>query len=331
MLKAGVIGVGHLGRNHARVYHELPNCELAGILDIDKDKAREISAKYSAKSFDSLDDLLDACDAVSIVTPTTSHFEIGMRALETGVHILAEKPMTTTVEQAERLLEYAGKKELTLQVGHIERFNPAFTSVRDSIKDPLFIETHRLSGFGGRGIEVDVILDLMIHDIDLILTLAGEEPSEIRCAGAPVLTSTSDIANVRLEFPSGCTANVTASRISTNPMRKMRIFQKAGYISIDFAERKSEVYLLTSDAEANPDMIPVFSVPFGGEGKSIRAYYPEVKQADMLEAEIKDFISSIETGNAPIVDGRAGLRALKVANQIIEKLPRIPEDIIAGS
>ena len=324
MIRVAVIGVGHLGSSHARIYKRHDRCQLTGVFDTDQTKAGRIANEYGVKAFADLNEALSGCDAVSIATPTTSHFEIGLKAIEAGKHILMEKPITANVAQAVELTGQARVKGIVLQVGHIERFNPAFTSVMEFIRQPLFIETHRLSRFAGRGIEVDVILDLMIHDIDLILKLTGEEPSEIRCAGAPVLTSTSDIANVRLEFRSGCTANITASRISTHPMRKMRIFQKGGYISIDFAERKSEVYLLSDDNAGPLGITPAFVVPAGVEGKSIRVFYPQVKQIDMLEAEIGNFIDSIEKGIAPEVDGPAGLRALKVAAMIIEHLPKLP-------
>lgn len=324
MIKTAVIGVGHLGSSHVAKYIKTDSCELVGIYDIDKQKSEKIAEECALKSFSSLDETLPSCDAVSIATPTTSHFEIGMKALEAGKHLLIEKPITTTVEQAGELVEAAGKKGVVLQVGHIERFNPAFTAARKYVDKPLFIESHRLTQFAGRGIEVDVILDLMIHDIDIILTMVGEEPSEIRCAGAPVITETSDIANVRLEFPSGCTANVTASRISAHPMRKMRIFQKAGYIAIDFAERKSEVYLLKETSDTEGEVAPIFRIPSGIEGKSIEIIHPQVEQVDMLEVEIKDFIHSIENETQPQVDGEAGLRALRVASEIIGLLPRIP-------
>lgn len=324
MIRTGVIGVGHLGSSHARVYARSKECELAGVYDIDREKAGGVAETYGIKAFATQDELLDECDAVSVATPTTVHHSIAMEALGRGLHVLVEKPIASTIEEAEALVELAETKKLKLQVGHIERFNPAFRAAVDYIRQPLFIETHRLSRFGGRGIEVDVILDLMIHDIDLILALAGQEPSEIRCAGAPVLTSTSDIANVRLEFPSGCTANITASRISTNPMRKMRIFQKAGYISIDFAERKSEVYLLSGNGDAAPGVKPVFTVPSGLEGKSIHVFYPRIDNVDMLEAEIGNFLYSIDHDAKPLVDGYAGLRALKVASEIIRLLPEIP-------
>ncbi|MCP4632202.1 MAG: Gfo/Idh/MocA family oxidoreductase [candidate division Zixibacteria bacterium] len=326
MIKIAVIGIGHLGKNHARVYKNNPGCKLVGIYDTDSKLAEKIASENDVKSFGSLNELLSESDAVSIATPTTSHFDIGMEAIAEGKHLLIEKPVTTTVEQAEQLIEKAEVKNVKLQVGHIERFNPAFSAVFNYIDKPLFIEAHRLTQFAGRGIEVDVILDLMIHDIDIILNMTGEEPTEIRGAGAPVLTETSDIANVRLEFPSGCTANITASRISAHPMRKMRIFQKAGYISVDFAERKPEVYLLRENEDNSSDTAPIFRIPSGIDGKSIQIIKPEAKEVDMLEEELGSFISAIANDSTPIVDGHAGLKALKIALQIIELLPKVPSN-----
>jgi len=327
MIRTAVIGVGHLGGSHARTYKKIDDCKLVGLFDTDKEKSKEIGRQNGVRTFDSLGELLDGCDAVSIATPTPTHFEIGMEVIKAGKHLLIEKPISANVDQAQKLVDLAVAKGVILQVGHIERFNPAFSASRKYIGRPLFIESHRLTQFAGRGTEVDVILDLMIHDIDIILELTGEEPSEIRGAGAPVLTETSDIANVRLEFPSGCTANITASRISAHPMRKMRIFQKAGYISIDFAERKSEVYLLGGNDEIIGDIAPIFRIPSGIEGKSIQIIHPEVRKVDMLEEEIRDFITSMQKNITPKVDGYAGLRALKVAAMIMNTMPKLPMEM----
>ncbi len=324
MIKTAVIGVGHLGSLHCKAYKEIEGSRLVGIYDIDKNKSKDTADRFNVQSFKSLKELLENCDAVSIATPTTEHFKTGICAVQAHKHILMEKPITATIDEAEELLSAAEKERVVLQVGHIERFNPAFKAARDYVDKPLFIEAHRLTQFAGRGTEVDVILDLMIHDIDLILKLVGEEPGEIRSAGAPVLTKTSDIANVRLEFPSGCTANITASRISAHPMRKMRIFQKAGYIAIDFADRKTEIYLLAEDDKHSDHPAPIFRIPSGTKGKSIDILYPDIPKKDMLQEEIRNFILSIEQGIKPEVDGNDGLRALKVAIKIIEMLPEPP-------
>ncbi len=237
-IKFGVIGVGHLGKYHLKVAREIPYFEIVGINDKDIGRMKEISIKYNVPAFTDMEELLDRCDAVSIVVPTKSHFEIGMRALDMGCHVFIEKPITETIDQGRELVSFADSKKLKLQVGHIERFNPAYLSLQHLQLSPMFIEAHRLSKFNPRGTDVSVILDIMIHDLDIVLNLIDSPINFVHACGVGVVSPSEDIANVRIEFENSAVANLTASRISAKHMRKMRLFQKDQYISIDFFEQK---------------------------------------------------------------------------------------------
>jgi len=232
-VKVGVIGVGHLGRHHTRVYRQLPQAQLVGVHDIDSEKAQKVAKEFDTRYFENLDDLLERTDAVSLVVPTTIHYALACDILDQGKNLLIEKPITETVKQAEELVSLAGAKNVILQVGHIERFNPAFKAIENLKLEPKFIESHRLAQFNPRGTDVAVILDLMIHDLDLILSLVKSEVKRIDAAGVSVISDSEDIANARLTFENGCVANITASRISARPLRKMRLFQRNSYISLD--------------------------------------------------------------------------------------------------
>jgi predicted dehydrogenase len=320
-VKVGVIGVGHLGEHHTRIYSGLPQAELVGIYDSDLEKAKAKAEKYKTTYFMELDQLLQKVEAVSLVVPTSSHYEVAKKVLNQGIHILIEKPITETVEQAEELIQIARKKNLTLQVGHIERFNPAFRAIENIKLEPKFIESHRLSSFVERGTDVAVILDLMIHDLDLILYLVKDKIKSVEASGVAVITETEDIANARITFENGCVANITASRISARPMRKLRIFQKNAYISLDFLEKKAEVYRLvkTENKESLLGKTVVGQIPVEKTGKTIIYEKPEIKSEDMLTSELSSFLQAIATKTTPLVTGEQAKQALELALEIKKK------------
>lgn len=317
-VKVGVIGVGHLGEHHARIYSEFPQAELIGIYDIDLEKARAKAEKYKIKHFDGLDHLLQKVEAVSLVVPTSSHYEVAKKVLNQGIHILIEKPITETVEQAEELIQIAKMKNLTLQVGHIERFNPALKAIENIKLEPKFIESHRLSSFQQRGTDVAVILDLMIHDLDLILYLVKDKIKSLEASAVSVITETEDIANARITFERGCVANITASRISAKPMRKLRIFQKNSYLSLDLLEKSAEIYSLV-DAEnlkSYTEKTAVGQIPVEKTGKTIVYQKPQIKKEDMLTSELSSFLHAVNTKTPPFVTGEQAKEALELALRI---------------
>jgi len=322
-VKTGVIGVGHLGRHHARVYSQVPEAQLVGVHDTDSEKGQKVAMEFDTKYFENLSDLLERIDAVSLVVPTTFHYALAIDILDRGKNLLIEKPITETVKQAEEVLSLAKAKNLILQVGHIERFNPAFKMIENLALEPKFIESHRLAQFDPRGTEVAVILDLMIHDLDLILTLVKSEVKSIEAAGVSVISDSEDIANARLTFQSGCVANITSSRISARPLRKMRLFQKNSYISLDFLQRSVEIYKLMDvgsiPKEEKDKKTLVGNIPTGEVGKTIVYEKPEIKSEDMLTSEIKSFLDAVKNRTHPKVSGEDGKRALKLALEIVNK------------
>jgi predicted dehydrogenase len=319
-IKTGIIGCGHLGKLHTKNVKEIEaendNVILAGIYDVNKTEADELAAKYNIKSYSTLDEMLNDVNAVMIVTPTTTHYSIAKETFKRNIHTFIEKPVTETLQEAEDLerLKQAGT---IVQVGHIERFNPAILAVEKYHITPLFIETHRLAQFNPRGTDVSVIKDLMIHDIDIILNLVKSKVKSIEANGVGVLTDTIDIANTRLNFENGCVANITASRISLNKMRKMRIFQKNAYISIDFLNNTSEVFRLSEDSDTN-----IFSMPVNYNGKDYKIVYEkpttDIKNAMRYEEEL--FFNSILNNTEPEVSLRDGKEAIEIANKILEKI-----------
>ncbi len=317
-IKIGVIGVGHLGEHHARIYSELQQAELVGIYDIDSEKAKAKAEKYRTGYFGELDQLLRKVEAVSLVVPTSSHYEMAKKVLNHGIHILIEKPITETVEQAEELIRIAKEKVLTLQVGHIERFNPALKAIEGIKLEPKFVESHRLSSFQERGTDVAVILDLMIHDLDLILYLVKDEIKSMQASAVSVITETEDIANARITFERGCVANITASRISARPMRKLRIFQKNSYLSLDFLEKSAEVYSLVEAEKIKTSMEKtiVGQIPIERTGKTIVYEKPQIKKEDMLTSELSSFLHAVDTKTPPIVTGEQAKGALELALNI---------------
>ena len=320
-LNVGVIGVGHLGSLHTKMYAEISSAKLIGVFDSDPQRAEKTAAEFGIKAFPVLDDLLSQVEAVSIATPTQSHYDVAMQVIKRGVHLLIEKPITATIEQAQALTERAETKGLKLQVGHIERFNPAILALEPYNITPLFIESHRLAQFNPRGSDVAVVLDLMIHDIDLILSLVKSKVTRIDANGIAVISDTPDIANARLQFENGCVANVTASRISQNKMRKMRLFQRDAYISIDFAQGLSEVFRLVDEGTANVKSTMMLGKIDQGQHKRIIVYeQPEVQEVNALKYELECFIESIQKNKDTPVTGRDGLHALEVAQEILQNI-----------
>ncbi|MDI6790984.1 MAG: Gfo/Idh/MocA family oxidoreductase [Thermodesulfobacteriota bacterium] len=313
-VKVGVIGVGYLGQYHAEKYASMEEADLVGIVDIDKKRAHEIAEKYGAKTYTDYKDLIGKVEAVSVVVPTTLHYPVAGHFLRQGIDVLLEKPMTCTLAEASRLIKLAKARNLILQVGHLERFNPAVVALKDHLENPLFIESHRLSTFKGRGIDVDVVLDLMIHDIDIILNIVKSKLKDIHAVGVPVITPNTDIANVRLEFENGCTANVTVSRISNKNMRKIRIFQPNAYLSVDYARREIMVIKKTTQNGM---------YGFPGIEEQV-ASFPE---SDSLAEELRAFVFSVRTRKPPVVSGEDGQRALQVALKIMKQINRTIESL----
>ncbi len=315
-MRVGVIGVGYLGKFHAEKYARMKDVELVGVVDIVPELASSIAQKHGTKAYSDYRDLIGNVDAVSIVVPTPLHFTISRDFLESNIHILLEKPMTETLQQADALIRMADERNLIIQIGHLERFNPAVMALNQIIDRPWFIESHRLALFNERGTEVDVVLDLMIHDIDIILSLVNSDVKGIKAVGVPVVTSRIDIANARLQFESGCVANVTASRISTKNMRKIRIFQKDTYVSVDYAGRDITIIGKKEQGVALP--IPGMTM-----------LHKTFEKADALEAELAAFVDSVRTGRRPLVSAREGRRALQVAMDIIQDIKATTDHVMA--
>ena len=317
MLKAGVLGAGHLGKIHLRLLQESEKFELVGFFDPFTENAEKVAKEFGYKLFDSIEELIAAVEVVDIVTPTLSHFECAKKAIEKGRHIFIEKPITKTVLEAEAIKTLASQFHVQGQVGHVERFNPAFTAVKDKIDAPMFIETHRLAEFNPRGTDVPVVLDLMIHDIDIILSVVNSKVKNVHASGISVISETPDIANARIEFENGCVANLTASRISMKNMRKTRFFQKDAYISVDFLEKKSEIVRM-KDVPNNPDEFAMILQNAEGIKKQIYFDNPEIENNNAILDELESFADAINNGTRPIVSLRQGAEALRVAQMIID-------------
>ncbi len=308
----GVVGCGHLGKYHARILSGLPMAGLAGVFDANSQAAAELAAKHDCPQFSSLADLLNATEAVVIATPAGSHFEVVRQTLEAGRHVLVEKPIFDRSDRAESLIEMAAGRNRTFCVGHVERFNPAFRQLLSENPKPRFIEAHRLAAFSPRGTDVDVILDLMIHDIDLVLRLVGAAPQSLDASGAVVASRSFDIVNARISFEDGCVANLTASRISGKRMRKFRVFQGGSYFSLDFSEPSMEMYSAPSSLGSQPGLT------MAGQDLNIAYKKPELPECNPLEDEVTAFLHSIRSGQISdgIASARDGLAALKIAEQI---------------
>jgi predicted dehydrogenase len=305
-----------MGRFHASKLSELEAVKFVGCYDLDVNKAGALAADHRVKSYDDVGAMLGHIDAVSIAVPTSAHLEVATCFLENFIAVLLEKPIASDLKSAEAIVNLAERKNTLLQIGHSERFNPAFLAVVDGISDPKFIETHRLAPFKGRGIDVPVIFDLMVHDLDLIMALTGALPSKMEAAGVAVITDTIDIANARLEFPNGCVANITASRISIKEMRKMRVFQKSGYTSIDLASREAEQYVAVSKSDEDYQKASIFGRMELPDGRGIIKRKIEIPSGDNLKFEIESFVGAVMGQHPPVVTGRDGYNVLKVATQI---------------
>jgi len=330
-VNVGLVGVGHLGRFHLQKFQKIESCNFYGFFDVNQEKSKRISQETGAHSAESLEELLENCDIISVVAPTSEHYKIGKSALEAGRHIFMEKPITESYDDGRELVELAEKKNLTLGIGHIERFNPAVKAMQGRLGKPVFIEAHRLNPFNPRGLDVAVILDVMIHDIDLCLHFTGSEVIDIHAAAAQVLSDKMDIANARLTFKSGCVANLTASRISLSGMRKIRIFQKDSYLSFDLKAQKVDRYSLVDNdfQDKNNDGFST-SFAYGESGKKIVYHQPKSPGYDMLEEELRQFIASVIEKSPPPVSGAEGLEALRIALEIERKAQQSLDKISAS-
>jgi predicted dehydrogenase len=320
-LKIGVLGAGHLGKIHIRLLQELDTLfELVGFYDSDAKIAELVSEKFGIKSFDNIEELLDAAQVVDIVTPTVTHFALAQQALQRGKHIFIEKPLTETLEEGAALVDLARRKNLKVQVGHVERFNPAFVAARTYLKQPMFIETHRLAQFNPRGCDVPVVLDLMIHDIDVILSVVNAPVKNVHASGVAVVSDSHDIANARLEFENGCVANLTTSRLSMKNMRKSRFFQKNAYISVDFLSKEVEVITM-EDVYGESDIFDmVLDLGEGKPKKKIVFEKPQIPELNAIKEELFTFHQAVTQNTRPIVSIEDGYHALEVAHRILEKL-----------
>ena len=316
MLKAGVLGAGHLGKIHLRLLNESNKYELVGFYDPNKDNAAKIATEFGYKAFDTIQELIDAVDVVDIVTPTLSHHDCAIQVIESKKHVFIEKPISNTVQEAEEIVNLANKNNVKGQVGHVERFNPAFIAVKNKINSPMFIETHRLAEFNPRGTDVPVVLDLMIHDIDAILSVVKSKVINVSASGVSVISETPDIANARLEFENGCVANLTSSRISLKNMRKSRFFQKDAYISVDFLEKKCEVVKM-KDAPETPGDFDMILQNAEGVKKQIYFDNPEIDANNAILDELEAFADAINNNTTPVVTLEDGTEALRIAHKII--------------
>jgi predicted dehydrogenase len=296
-IRVGIVGVGYLGTQHARILSYLEEADLQAVADIDFQKALQIGNRHGVRYFENYEDMIDEIDAAVVATDTSAHFKVSENLLRHGKHVLVEKPITETVEQGERLVELAAKKNLILQVGHLERFNPAVEAIENMISDPRFIEVQRLGSFSARSLDIDVVLDLMIHDLDIILALIKDEVVAIKSSGIHVVSEKTDIANARLEFKSGCVATLTASRVHQGKVRKLRIFEPTSYYSIDYIDQEVKVF------------------PLDGRQTDIKTL--KIQKDEPLKKELKNFLDCVDTGKQTKVTGEEGLRALKLAYDVI--------------
>jgi predicted dehydrogenase len=321
MLKVGVFGVGHLGKFHLNNWKEIEGTKLVGFFDPHNETAKEVSEQYGLKRFTDAEKLIDACDIIDVITPTDRHFEVCMQAVRKGKHVFVEKPMAATVKEGRDLVKMVREANVKLQVGHIERFNPAYLSIKKMALQPMFIEVHRLAQFNPRGTEVSVIMDLMIHDIDIILSIVKSDVKNIYASGVSVITDTPDIANVRIEFNNGCVANLTSSRISMKKMRKMRLFQKDAYIGVDFLEKKTEIIKLKQ-----PEDTQVFSFDIETRQgkKTIAIATPSIEPSNAMKDELTSFVNAIRNQQPVQVSEIDGLMAMEVGHRIMEKINLTP-------
>jgi len=306
-IKTAVIGVGHLGQAHARVHASLEQVELVAVCDVNETRGREIAERHATRFISDYRELLDKVEAVSVATPTVNHCEISLAFLEAGVHVLVEKPIARSLDEADEMIRAAESKNLVLQTGHIERFNPAFAALRRRIERPRFFEAHRMGVFTPRSLDIDVVMDLMVHELDIIASLVESEVVKIEAVGIPILTSKIDLANARLEFAGGCVANITASRVAGEQLRKLRVFQPNEYYSLDYAEQQVAALKLIPPKAAGA--LPV-----------ITAESLQIEKREPLLAEIESFITAVQSRTAPEVGGADGRRALALAIEVLDKI-----------
>lgn len=322
MLKVGVLGAGHLGKIHIKCIKLVKEYDLVGFYDPNPEVAKQVEAEHQIKAYDSVSALIEAVDVVDIVTPTVSHFDCAEESLKKFKHVFIEKPIVATPEQAQQLVEIAREANVKVQVGHVERFNPAFLTAEPFLKQPMFIETHRLAQFNPRGTDVPVILDLMIHDIDIVLSVVKANIRKISASGVAIVSDTPDIANARIEFDNGCVANLTASRISMKNMRKSRFFQRDAYVAVDFLEKSVEVIRL-KDVPENAEVDPLAMLLDLGENKGQKQIIfdkPDCEPINAIKEELERFAKAIQNDTTPVVTINDGYQALDVAYQIMEKL-----------
>ena len=316
----GVLGAGHLGKIHIKCILESSKFDLLGFYDPDPVVSAEVIEKFGLKRFNSAEELIDACPMVDIVTPTISHFENASKALRKSKHVFIEKPLTSTPSEARKLIELAKEANVKVQVGHVERFNPAFLAASNYLENPMFIETHRLAQFNPRGTDVPVILDLMIHDIDIILHVVRSPIRKVSASGVAVVSDTPDIANARVEFSNGCVANLTASRISMKNMRKSRFFQKDGYIAVDFLTKETEIIRMQQVSGTEDPFAMIIDLGSRGGKKQIMVEKPEILPLNAIKTELETFIDSIHNNTQPVVTIEDGYRSLELAHLIMEKI-----------
>ena len=325
MLRVGVIGVGHLGKIHVRILKELnTHFDLVGIYDSNEQTARQVSQEFGLKYFESPKDLMNSVDCVDVVTPTISHYEYVSEAIKMRKHVFVEKPLAETMDEAKSLVALCLEADVKVQVGHVERFNPAFQAAIPYFNSPMFIETHRLAQFNPRGTDVPVVLDLMIHDLDVILSVVKSRVKKISASGVAVVSDSHDMTNARLEFENGCVANLTASRISLKNIRKSRFFQKDAYISVDFLSKELEVVRMQDlEGEADPFDI-VLEIGKENVKKKILIDKPELHEVNAIKEELSSFYDSIKNNHIPKVSIENGFEAMEVAHEILKKLKNIP-------
>ncbi len=328
MLKIGVLGAGHLGKLHINCIQQINDYNLVGFYDIDKDKSRQVKDEYKIKAYDSIEQLIDDVDVVDIVTPTVSHYKCASQALKRFKHVFIEKPIATSTSEAKKLIDLAEEANVKVQVGHVERFNPAFIAAQPYLTTPMFIESHRLAQFNPRGTDVPVVLDLMIHDIDIVLSVVKSGIKKIGASGVPVVSDTPDIANARIEFDNGAVANLTASRISMKNMRKTRFFQKDAYLTIDFLKKKVEIIRIKDIDKSEKD--PFAMIIDLGEGKGEKQIIfnkPEVKPINAIKTELESFHNAIVNDEVPPVTIFDGYNALDLSHKIMDKISLLPNNL----
>lgn len=326
MLKIGVLGTGHLGKIHLKcIQMAVETYQLVGFYDPNPQMAQSVAEQFQLKAFDSVEALIEAVDVVDIVTPTTTHYELALKVIQAGKHVFIEKPLTHTIAEAEELIRLSKEKGVQVQVGHVERFNPAFLALEDMPLKPMFIEAHRLAAFNPRGTDVSVVLDLMIHDLDIVLSMVDAVPTKVSANGVAVVSETPDIANARIEFDNGCVANLTASRISMKQMRKVRFFQRDAYISLDFLDKNAQVVrLYDQDAPNLPQEANLLEWHTPQGVKMLHIDMPPIESVNSIKMELESFAESIVHQTTPKVSIEDGYQALKLAYEIIAEIDRGP-------